>query len=71
MSFPTVKTQMAAAGYTFTGCGTCAGCLADIEWWITPANKKMPMDPMPAEDSPAVNHCSTCPDANRFHGRPR
>lgn len=32
------------APWVFDGWGTCAGCKATIEWWITPLGKRFPAD---------------------------
>lgn len=66
MPFPQTFAAMQAAGYRFENHAKCRGCKADIEWWITPKGKKMPMDLMPKDDSLAVPHWSSCPEAGQF-----
>lgn len=66
MGFPRTFDEMKAAGYTFDNDAECRGCGDAIEWWITPNNKKMPMNPMTSGSSPAVAHWSTCSDAPSF-----
>lgn len=66
MAFPKTLDEMKRAGYTFQNCATCGGCGQDIEWWITPLGKKIPMDPMNRGVSQAVSHFATCTEAERF-----
>ena len=61
MAFPTNLDEMRQQGYKFEGDGTCKGCGAAIEWWITPRGKKMPTD-----YGTATPHWSTCPKAQDF-----
>lgn len=44
----------------------CRGCGAPILWVLTPAGRKMPVDPPDEDGTPTVSHFSTCPDASRF-----
>jgi hypothetical protein len=55
--------ELTAAGYKFDRMGTCSGanCRAAIEWWYTPNNRPMPIDPGTMQP-----HWATCPDADRF-----
>ena len=57
MPFPQTFDDLRNQGYKFEGEGMCRGCGADIEWWVTPKNKKMPMD-----FGTATPHWSTCPN---------
>lgn len=66
MPFPETFDALKAAGYRFDNHGRCKGCGEDIEWWITPRNKKMPMNLMPEGSSKAVSHHATCEDAPLF-----
>jgi hypothetical protein len=43
MKFPATKEELEAAGYLFDNDAKCRACGADMEWWITPNGKKMPM----------------------------
>lgn len=61
MPFPKTDTELAARGYTFDGKAHCKGCNAEIEWWTTPKNKHIPLDP-----GTLVPHWSTCPNAKEF-----
>ena len=69
MPFPATFAALKAAGYRFDNHARCKGCGEEIEWWITPKEKKMPFNLMPADDSPAVTHFTTCPDAEEFRRR--
>jgi hypothetical protein len=66
MAFPITRAEMRAQKYRFADHGHCDGCMAAIEWWITPRGKNIPMDPMPTDESAAVSHWATCPDVNAF-----
>jgi hypothetical protein len=66
---PTKRT-IEESGYTFSNKGQCIGCHAPIDWYWTPDGKKMPMDPMNDQDSPAISHFATCPEAGRFRKKP-
>lgn len=68
MPFPKDFDAMKAAGYRFDNDAACKGCGEDIEWWFTPAGKKIPMNPMPSGSSPAMSHFSTCSEADSFRG---
>jgi len=70
MSFPATKAAMIEAGYEWITDKTCP-CGSAMELWKTPANKVMPMDPMPAEDAPAVSHWATCAKAQQFRRNPK
>ena len=64
MPFPKTLDELTAAGYRFEGHAHCAGCGALIEWWITPNNKRMPMDVTDGRKAEA--HWATCPKAAQF-----
>ncbi len=66
MPFPQTFDGMKAAGYKFDAHARCRGCGQEIEFWLTPRGKKIPMDLMPNGDSKAVSHFATCPDAPLF-----
>lgn len=55
--------QLEAEGYTFDGTSACRGrlCGRDIEWWITPNQSKLPLDPVTHEP-----HWATCPNSRSF-----
>jgi hypothetical protein len=71
-SFPRTDTDLVAQGYVFESKGKCRGCGADIEWWLTPKQKHIPLDAATLEP-----HWSTCSDAKGFrrpqpkHGTPQ
>lgn len=64
--FPATCKAMKEAGYERQSYSRCSGCQAAMEWWFTPAHHRIPMDPMPEDDSPAVSHFVTCPVKERF-----
>lgn len=61
MPFPKTKDELTAAGYKYDNKSRCRGCNSEIEWWITPKGKKMPLDPGTMEP-----HWGTCPQAQDF-----
>jgi hypothetical protein len=67
MPFPKTLDELRAAGYKFEGHSRCA-CGVVIEWWITPNQKRMPMDV--TDSGKAAAHWGTCPKAGNFK-RPR
>ena len=76
MAIPTQKADLEAMGYVFDNEAKCRGCGEDIEWWITPRGKKMPMSvkAVRERDSPIspilrwerVVHWADCPKADSF-----
>ena len=63
MAFPRTLNDMIPSGYQFDNHAECRGCGNDIEWWITPSGKKIPMNPMSAGSDSATAHLSTCTEA--------
>ena len=61
MPFPKTDTELTAQGYAFENKAKCRGCGADIEWWLTPKGKHIPLDAATLE-----THWSTCPKAKDF-----
>lgn len=57
----TTDTQLKEADYKFENKGRCRSCGAEIEWWLTPKQKHMPLDAGTMQP-----HWSTCPDAEHF-----
>jgi|SRR5665213_2577623 len=55
--------DLRAAGYVFESTSRCSGenCRRQIEWWRTPRQKRMPLDPGTMEP-----HWSTCLDRDEF-----
>ena len=55
--------DLRAAGYVFENTGICRGetCRQQVEWWLTPKQKHIPLDPGTMQP-----HWSTCPDAPNF-----
>ena len=66
MAFPQTFDEMKARGYQFDNDAICRGCGDDIEWWITPTGKKIPMNPMTSRSSQAVAHWATCTEQDTF-----
>ena len=72
LKWPATSDEMKAAGYEYDNDSTCRGCEAPIEWWITPAGKKMPITVKKAGNvllfSGEVRepHWASCPNAKDF-----
>jgi hypothetical protein len=66
MPFPKTRDEMEKAGYTRDIYTRCKGCQQSIEFWITPAGRKIPMDFMRDPETPAISHFATCPKAAQF-----
>lgn len=79
LKWPVTSDELKAAGYEYSDDGTCRGCQAPIEWWISPAGKKMPMSILKASDRNSSiaammkdpgdkrqPHFVDCPDAKDF-----
>jgi len=65
------KHEMLRAGYKFLSNAKCKSCHAAIEWWLTTNKKKIPYDPLPAnEDATTTPHWATCPKADE-HRTPK
>lgn len=62
--FPSTMEEMVNIGYMFTGTARCNRCKQQIEWWLTPNKKKMPMDFHSI--GPYRSHFATCPNADEF-----
>ena len=50
LKWPVTSDELKAAGYEYSDDGTCRGCQAPIEWWLTRGGKKMPMSILRASD---------------------
>jgi hypothetical protein len=57
---PKTLDDMKAANWTFKNYGTCSGCGADVEWYVTDRGSPIPLDPMPRGSSPVIPHRQTC-----------
>lgn len=44
MPFPQNLDELVAAGYKFENDARCRYCPLRIEWWITPAGRKIPLE---------------------------
>jgi hypothetical protein len=62
-SFPSTREALNTNGYKLTNSGRCNGptCGAEIEWWMTPNGKKMPLDKATLEP-----HWVSCPDSKQY-----
>jgi hypothetical protein len=59
--FPKTDTELTARGYKFENTQHCRGCNALIEFWLTPKQKHIPLNPGTLEP-----HWATCPNARDF-----
>lgn len=72
MKFPAQSRELRESGYTFDGEGKCRGCGVPLEWWITPAGRKMPLSRVKLADQLKRNiealepHWASCPNAKDF-----
>jgi hypothetical protein len=77
MALPEKREDLIALGYVFDNESHCRGCGAEIEWWITPKGKKMPMSVKevkdeekgffaPVEKVVRIPHWTDCPNAADF-----
>lgn len=66
MPFSANANGMRLANYRFSDHGVCVICQAEIEWWLTPQGRNIPMNPMPTEDTPAIGHWVTCDDFDKY-----
>jgi hypothetical protein len=71
MPFPKDREAMEKQGYRREFYSRCRGCHAAMEWWYSPAGKRLPMDPMEHPDTPAISHFATCPEAQKFRKEPQ
>lgn len=70
MHFPATRAELEAAGYIFSDPGRCSSCRATIIWTLTPAKRRMPLDPPQGPEARHHSHFATCPMAAQ-HRRPR
>jgi len=63
MPFPKSEAELIKAGYTFEKRGKCRGpnCGAELEWWVTPKSKRIPLTAGTLEP-----HWGECPDEKEF-----
>lgn len=72
IKWPATSDELKKAGYVYDTDGVCRGCQSPIEWWITPAGKKMPISVQKAGDvlfnsaEVRVSHFANCPEAKTF-----
>jgi hypothetical protein len=65
--FPADEAELHAAGYERckAAAATCRACKAQIEWWLTPNHRYIPLDVRTL-----VPHWATCPEARRSRTPP-
>lgn len=61
MHFPSNVEELRDRGYRYLEKGECDACHQEIEWWRTPKKHEIPMNPMPAPETPAKSHWAVCP----------
>ena len=61
MPFPRTDNELVEQGYQFENKAKCRVCGADIEFYLTPRGKHIPLDAGTLEP-----HWSTCPNASEF-----
>ena len=63
MPFPKTESELAEQGYQFESFGCCSSraCNAQIAWYRTPKDKRIPLNRETLEP-----HWSTCPNASAF-----
>ncbi len=61
MPFPKSDNDLVAQGYQFEAKSHCRGCGRQIEWYLTPKGKHIPLDPGTLEP-----HWATCEKAELF-----
>jgi len=67
MPFPKTEAELKSKGYVLESRGAvCNGptCCALIDWWLTPKQKRVPMDTGTIDP-----HWVTCPDATLFRAK--
>jgi hypothetical protein len=66
-TFPETRAKLIAAHFVLlNNDAKCKGCGMDIEWWKTPTDKKIPMNPMPLDFSAAIAHWVNCTARENF-----
>ena len=65
MDFPKTLEELKRRGYLFQSDSRCRSCGAEIEWWLTPRQKWIPMNPMACGEDEAVPHWTVCENAKR------
>lgn len=72
MNWPASSDAMKAEGWEYDNDSTCRGCHLPIEWWISPAGKKTPVDVIPPVNPLKNNaelrdlHFKSCTERDRF-----
>ena len=50
LKWPVTSNELRDFGYLYDNEGTCRGCQAPIEWWLSPAGKPTPMSILTSAD---------------------
>jgi hypothetical protein len=64
MAFPKAISELVTNGYKFEGNSNCKGCGRPIQWWLTPRERKMPLEV--DLDGNVEPHFATCPNVQEF-----
>jgi len=60
------RLELKARGFTIGGGDRCGDCGRPIEWWYTPAVRRVAFDPMPEDTSDSVLHSESCDGGASF-----
>jgi hypothetical protein len=70
VAIPDNRDDLEKLGYKYTGSSACRGCGADMQWFLTPRGKKMPLSAIPGtedDDSQKLQvHWEVCPEKDKF-----
>lgn len=73
VKYPTDSNTLKSAGFVYDNDAACRGCGVNIEWWITPGGKKIPMSTvivgsLATKDRAEMlqPHFTDCPNAGDF-----
>jgi hypothetical protein len=67
ITWPASPAGLRELGYTQSNRTRCSApaCNREIEWWITPAKRRMPLEHDP-QTGLLLPHWATCPEARQF-----
>jgi hypothetical protein len=67
VAFPKILGELRTMGYKFEGHGRCNSCRVEIEWWLTPRAKKLPLNLMQKESDAVKPHwAASCEQSSLF-----
>jgi hypothetical protein len=69
LTWPATRKELYAHGYVramHIPSRPCRKCGTRIEFWRTPDNQLMPLEPTQGRDAPLLCHFATCPNAKEF-----